>query len=181
MDIVQSIINVIIDDGFIGSSDAEIFQITYGENDEDDSDPVKKDVNEDIKELVHRVNLNSLVKDILEDLLLLGEYPLRLTVRDEYGVTAIVDDMDPIETVIVYEREQPLHVFERISNGYRIIPPDKVLFFCLASRKVRIKIESSYVLKKRMISEYIRVGRSAVYNAIVTGKPGRRKGPCLEE
>lgn len=163
-DIVQTIIGVILDDAFY-SSDGDFFEVEYNEGRDTESDTQKR-VNEIIEDFIREFRLVNLVQHLMEDLLLYGEYPLRVVVSpNRNGIIEIKDDLDPISTIGVYEIDTPVFFLERSDKGYLVRTPKEVIHFNLSPTKVRIKT-FDFHQNKKSIPEYIRIGRSVIYPAL---------------
>ena len=170
-DAVQTILDVVIDDGFIASSDDNrgLFNIFYEikEKSEDevetgsDKNETKnnnndnenqfvagtqktvKQINVLIKEFVEKIRLHALIKETIEDFLLYGEYPIRVEFKKGKGVTKLIDDMSPVHVIGVYDVDEPVKFFEFIpgqTSKFVEIAAEKVMHFCLAPRKLRLRI-----------------------------------------
>ena len=163
MDVVQTTLDVITDDAFY-TNEGKIFTVYYDDGEKGDSH-TKTKINNWIKDLLNDCALEALIKNLMDDLLLYGEYPVRICVAPEVGVIEIKDDMDPATTVGIYEVDEPAFFLEKSSRGYRIRDPREVIHFHLYPRKVPVKIQDS-TYRNRKLPEHIRMGRSVIYPAL---------------
>lgn len=164
LDTVQTILSVVIDDAFY-SSEGDIFDVIYEEGGKVESDTQKK-VNKLIEDFISQFNIKSLIQNIMEDFLLLGEYPLRVIVSPNgNGIIDIKDDLDPITTIGIYELDSPIMFLEKSDKGYLVRTPKEVVHFSLSPTKIRIK-SFDFKMDSKRIPEYIRIGRSIIYPAL---------------
>ena len=189
LDVVQTILDVVQDDGFNSSQEPEVFTVYYEpeksedeiefndgkeeeayisdvEEDNKEEDELVEKINEEISAFVENVGLVDFVTNNLEDILLYGEYPFRIVCQEGRGVTAIVDDVDPASVIAFYEGAFPKFFIERIGNTVVIRSTEEMGHFCLDSRKIRIKITDLKSKIPEVVPEYVRVGRSIIYQAI---------------
>lgn len=162
-DIVQTILDVVKNDAFYTEAE-HMFEVRYDEKEESESNTQKK-VNKMIESFVREIQLEPLINNILEDFLLYGEYPLRVVLSPNKGVLQVKDDLDPATTVGIYEIERPLFFLEKSSRGYTIRDQKDVVHFSLSATKIRIKT-LSLMDEKKILPEYIRIGKSILYPAL---------------
>ena len=155
-DVVQTIIDVMIDDGFYATSNPQIFTVEY-------KGKVNKDMFQSvIDDFIKKHNLNDIIIDILEDLLLFGEYLLRLEMKDKEGIVKIIDDVN-IENIFgIYNGTNREFFLKRTEKGVTKLPPESYAHFVLSPRKLRVQFEGL----GDYIPSHIRVGRPAILNAI---------------
>ena len=164
LDTVQTILSVIMDDAFY-SSEGDIFEVLYDEGMKEESDTQLK-INKMIQEFMKQFRIQALIKNLMEDFLLLGEYPLRVVVSPNgNGIIDIVDDLDPITTIGVYEIDTPIMFLEKSERGYLVRTPKEVVHFNLAPTKIRVK-SLDFRMNSKRIPEYLRIGRSVIYPAL---------------
>ena len=189
LDVVQTILDVVQDDGFNSSQEPEVFTVYYEpeksedeiefndgkeeeayisdvEEDNKEEDELVEKINEEISAFVENVGLVDFVTNNLEDILLYGEYPFRIVAQEGRGITEIVDDVDPASVIAFYEGAFPKFFIERIGNTVVIRSTEEMGHFCLDSRKIRIKITDLKSKIPEVVPEYVRVGRSIIYQAI---------------
>lgn len=155
-DVVQTIIDVIIDDGFYATSSPTIFTVNFkGKKD-------KELIQGIINDLIKTQSLNDVVIDILEDLLLLGEYFLRLELKEGQGIVNIIDDVN-IENVFgIYRGGKREYFLKKNEKGILKEAPNKYAHFVLSPRKLRVQFEGL----GDYIPSHIRIGRPVILNAI---------------
>lgn len=164
LDVVQTILDVVIDDGFTASEDEPLFRVEY--DDPEMAEETRKKWNTEFAGFVEKVNLGGFISSILEDFLLLGEYPFRAEIDDKAGITELVDDLDPLDIAGVYKGTRRKFFVEKKKGKMWIKrEEDNVFHFVLSSRKVRIKVAERGD-RSKTIPEYFRVGRSFLYPAI---------------
>lgn len=163
LDVVQTILDVVQDDGFSSSQEDNVFAVTY---EPEEQDELSEKINLEVQAFVERIGLRDFVKGNLEDLLLYGEYPFRMTCIEGRGVTEIIDDVSPDSVIAFYKGAFPQFYVERIADKMVIRSTDEMCHFCLDSRKIRVKVTDVRNRIPRMVPEYVRVGRSIIYQAI---------------
>lgn len=169
-DIVQTVIDVMIDDGFNSfNNEKEEFKIEYV-LEQEDLDNLGTEYQEQIQnvidEFVEKFNLKSKVAEIVPELLRDGEYAFGVLFdeKNKKGITEIVDDFDVINLLPFYEGEKLAFVinqnhFDKTSKkGFHIgnwnqsaqempvaYKPDNIVFFRLKGpTKLRINMSQFY-------------------------------------
>ena len=168
-DIVQTVIDVMIDDGFDSfNNEDEEFRIEYL-LDEEEKDILGEDFESKIQniidEFVDKFNLKSRVADMVPDLLRDGEYAFGVLFDEENkeGITELIDDMDVINLLPFYEGDNLSFVIKQDQfedNGTwikhnvlkntefsvpKIYKPDNIVFFRLKGpTKKRINLSLFY-------------------------------------
>lgn len=165
-DIVQTVIDVMIDDGFNSfQNEKEEFKIEYTLDDEDLQDlgeEFQEQVQKLIDDFVSKFDLKRRVADIVPELLRDGEYAYGVLFdeNDKKGITEIVDDFDVINLLPFYEGENLAFVinqdnfstdsevksnvatFMTDENKPVAYKPDNMVFFRLNNNnRVRIKMQ----------------------------------------
>ena len=168
IDIVQTILNVIINDTFYSNDNEDIFTVDYKEPYETESDTQKK-VNEKIQDFVNDFCLHDIIENILEDFLLYGEYPLRVIIsQNNKGIIDIREDLDPRDTIGIYKFNEPVFFLERTDKShtrYVVRSPKEVVHFSLSPTKIKVK-SFDFFMRQKNIPEYIRIGKSVLYPAL---------------
>ena len=161
-DIIQTVVDVMIDDGFNSfNNEKEEFRIEYHLSEEDKDnlgEEHEEQVQNVIDEFVKKFNLKSKVADLVPELLRDGEYALGI-LSDEKGIVSIVDDLDVINLLPFYEgNELSFVINEHVysdGNNKRLIGAnqnkitayraDNIVFFRLNnSIKKRINMSNFY-------------------------------------
>lgn len=161
-DIIQTVVDVMIDDGFNSfNNEKEEFRIEYHLSEEDKDnlgEEHEEQVQNVIDEFVKKFNLKSKVADLVPELLRDGEYALGI-LSDEKGIVSIVDDLDVINLLPFYEgNELSFVINEHVysdGNTKRLIGAnqnkitayraDNIVFFRLNnSIKKRINMSNFY-------------------------------------
>lgn len=167
-EIVQTILDVIIDDGFNSMSDNEFMSVEY-KPDIKRSQYSKLDahIQETIDSFVSKFDLCELFADITPDFLFWGEYFLRTKVVKGQGIVSIEDDVNIDECLAIYKSGEANSFvrYNKKSGTYEYIHKDELAHFTLSggvgNGKVRVTVER----EKDVINlpEYIRQGRSIIY------------------
>lgn len=190
LDVVQTILDVVQDDGFNSSQEPEVFTVFYepehaedelelgngdemeagidsiSDNDDETEDELVEKINEEISSFVENIGLVDFVKNNMEDILLYGEYPFRIECEEGRGIVNMIDDVDPAAVIAFYEGANPKFFIERVGNKAVVRSTEEMGHFCLDSRKIRIKITDLKTKVPEVVPEYVRVGRSIIYQAI---------------
>lgn len=119
-DVVQTVIDVMIDDGFNSFiNEEEEFRITY-ELSEDEKEVLgesfQEEVQSHIDDFVETFSIKTLVPELLPELLRDGEYALGVLFEEGKGITEIVDDMDVINLLPFYLNDKLTFVMKQ--NNY---------------------------------------------------------------
>lgn len=178
-DIVQTVIDVMIDDGFNSfNNEKEEFKIQYVLEQEDlDNlgEEYQEQVQNVIDEFVEKFSLKTKVAEIVPDLLRDGEYAFGVLFdeNNKKGITSIVDDFDVINLLPFYEGDKLAFVinqnhFENNDNNVVIgdwskgmdqtpvaYNPENIIFFRLKGpTKLRINMGCFYDTEfKKMFKE----------------------------
>lgn len=169
-DIVQTVIDVMIDDGFNSfNNEKEEFKIKY-ELDDEDLDNLGEEYQEQVQnvidEFVDKFSLKTKIAEIVPELLRDGEYAFGVLFdeNNKKGITEIVDDFDVINLLPFYDGDKLAFIinqdhFEEDKNSTNLIgtwnsnldqspvayKPDNIVFFRLKNtNKLRIKMSQFY-------------------------------------
>ena len=167
-DIVQTVIDVMIDDGFNSfNNEKEEFKIEYILDDEDLDNlgqEYQEQVQNVIDEFVDKFSLKTRVAEIVPELLRDGEYAFGVLFdeNNKKGITEIVDDFDVINLLPFYDGDKLAFIinqnhFEEDKRSNTIIgswnvddspvayKADNIVFFRLKNNtKLRIKMAQFY-------------------------------------
>lgn len=192
-DIVQTVIDVMIDDGFNSfNNEKEEFRIEYRLDEEDKEligESFESQVQNIIDEFVEKHELKARVAELIPELLRDGEYAWGCLYKDGEGVTEIVDDMDVINLLPFYIGNKLCFVMRHetyadntsLKNNTSLIPPkiykpDNMIFFRLKGpTKKRINLSSFYDSDFRKefyertgvrLPKYVRIPVPIYYSAI---------------
>ena len=156
-DVVQTIINVLIDEGFYSNSQAEIFVVEYRGSSEKDL------IQKAIDSFVNEFSINDVIADILEDLLLNGEYFLRLETKKGQGVVDIIDDISLENMYAIYKGSSRQYYLKKTGSGVDKIDKNQYAHFVLNHKKIRVDLDSnSKDSSGDYLPSHIRVGRSVI-------------------
>jgi len=165
-DIVQTVIDVMIDDGFNSfNNEKEEFKIQYILEDDELKnlgEEFQEQIQNIIDEFVDKFSLKTKVAEIVPELLRDGEYAFGVLFEDNKGITEIVDDFDVINLLPFYEGENVAFVinqnhFENDKSPLMgkfntnndqapvVYKPDNMVFFRLKGpTKLRINMSTFY-------------------------------------
>lgn len=225
-DVVQTIVDVMVDDGFYSMKPSDLFAVVYdpgptngkkGSLKESDNvneqegetpappPPEKKSippgmkspsdiaalskndlpsvaaVQKEIDSFIKEHNIKDVAGDILEDLILLGEWYLSIEWAADQGIIRIKDDIEPRNTLGVYDSQGVKFFLQFHDDDYRVREKDEIIHFILTHRKIRVRVEEDLIKKYKIyhqknklgegekedyFPEHIRVGRSVIYPAM---------------
>lgn len=161
-DIVQTIIDVFIDDGLVSSNDNKIFNIKYkGET--------QQEVIQDcLDKFVKQQKLDRTVLDFIDEAILYGEYMLPFHHEKGKGVYQILDNADMLDLLAVYEGQEKVCFLHKKNNVIEELPKDTYIHFVLSNRKVRVEVKDqfNYSNDTYQLSQYIKVGKSIIFPVI---------------
>lgn len=138
-----------------------------------------KKVQKAIDELMARIDLNNLLDEITRDLIDLGEYSVRLEIKEGEGLVRIHDDCDPLNLVAFYEQGIPTKYLLLKGREWTIRPASTYAHFCIGTNKLRISLENKInkgwsdpglgdIPKaiKDKLPDYVRIGSPMFINII---------------
>lgn len=138
----------------------------------------REDVNEELKKLNDKINFDSLLRSICKDVLLLGEYMLKIELSEDGEVEGVSDTVDQLSIIAFYDRGQPSGYLKFKHNQYYVEPPSNYIHFSIGQEKLRLALndvlyrgfEIDYdklpqELKEK-IPEYVRVGEPVFFNVV---------------
>lgn len=142
----------------------------------------REDLNREIKKLQDRIDFDSLVMDVIDDLLAYGEYTLKaVTHEDEKegedgeeakseGLLALSDTVDQGDVIPISSNGEITEYLVRDESGrLSLCGPDKFVSFVIGRRKIRVKLEDQFSSKQgskkffAALPRFIRIGRSVIY------------------
>lgn len=181
MDVVQTILDVFIDDGLISTSQGTLFTVNYKEEEDQDEDPefssiegdekekqtqLEEEVNGEIKDFMNRVGLDAFLRSILEDILRQGEYPFRIIAEENKGILELKDDLNFGDVLTLYEGNEVSGYLER--RGRKVVErdTDEVGHFAIFPMKIRVSVVDWREGRKKQLPVHYRLGRSLIYPAI---------------
>ncbi|RLG76928.1 MAG: hypothetical protein DRO14_03085 [Thermoprotei archaeon] len=135
----------------------------------------REDIEREVKELDDKFKFDSLVQDICYDLLVYGEYTLRVVVENGKGIVDIRDDVEQSSVFAIPKGgEIDKYLVRRRENGREVVElvePYEYVKFILSGRKIRLNMEKElgplYVGKiKEYVPKFVRIGRSVIYSII---------------
>jgi len=122
----------------------------------------------ELNQLLKKFSLPSLIEDILEDLLLFGEYCLEMTVEKGIGITGLLDSVPTNSIIALYDSNVPKIFYKKSGLGYEPKSVHCYAHFCIDARKVRVELpkDAANRMDLPLKSPIIRVGRSLFYGAL---------------
>ena len=184
--VVQTMVDVSLDDGFNNFKEDKDFVISYEPDPEDLEnlgEDFVKEIQKEIDDFIEKSGLKDLVADIIPEVIRDGEHALALRVEPGKGVTGINDDID-VKATLPYCRGNTLaFVIEKTieKKGFseqerlRFYKPDNIVFFRLNHfNKKRIKLDCLNSKVKKCfkdklgleIPKYIRICLPLYYSAL---------------
>ena len=159
----QLIIDRIIEDGLNPTNGKELFKVrvkdSNGERDESASDF--------LTEFSESMNLKKIVTDISHDILLYGEYALRIDVNSYQsgeklkGVINIHDDVD-ISNILPVYNDGEISYFLTVKNKKLVTEqPTQFIYFALPGNRIKMEFEG---IDNKVL--HLRMGKSVVYPVI---------------
>jgi len=159
----QLIIDRVMEDGLNPSVNKNLFSIkvkdSKGNKDETTSALLNQFVSEN--------NLTKIIVDISHDILLYGEYALRIDVNSETtgekmrGITNIHDDVNISNILPVYSGGEISHFLTIEGNKLVSKQPTEFVYFALPGNRIKIKFETA---ENKVL--HLRMGKSLVYPVI---------------
>ena len=168
-DIIQTVVDIMIDDGFNSfQNEKEEFKIEYLLDDDDLQnlgEEYQNQIQNIIDEFVSKFSLKARVAEIVPELLRDGEYAFGILfdTENKKGITEIVDDFDVINLLPFYENNKlalviyknqhedpkstvsPWIDFNGTDNAPVMYKPDNIVFFRLnGPTKFKIKMDAFY-------------------------------------
>lgn len=131
---------------------------------------VTKAIDDELKVLQRRLNVDQIVEDITLDLLKLGDYTLRMEMTSGEGVTSVTDNVTQENIVALYRHGLPEKFLIREKSKIRILPASTHLHFALGRSKLRIELGNEFGVEdadleklRNKLPNYVRVGRPLLY------------------
>ena len=164
-DIVQTILDVMVDDGFNSMSDDSFVSVEYKPTLKRPSKPSKVDImiQDEIDRFMIKFDLSNLIASFTPDFLLYGEYFLRTEVAKGHGIVSITDDIDLEEHIAIYKAKS-VESFIRLNSKaakYEVEDVNSLSHFILDPQKARIKVQTQNDIVN--LPENIKQGKSVVY------------------
>lgn len=166
--LVQLVIDIITDDVLTESDTGIVLDI------QSDNPTYKKELDTFFK----KFQIPDLIEDITPELLLYGEYGLKINTEPGVGIVDIRDELTPGSLLCLYESRMPAVFWIRNDREFKPAPIKDYCHFTINSRKIRLDTtyrpseHSSDRKKKRsrregsIKSPIFRVGRSIIWGGI---------------
>jgi len=158
----QMIIDRILDDSLNPTgNEYKLFEVRIKNSVGDIDEAASKLANNFVEEF----NMQKMIIDISSDLLLYGEYFLRVDVNgqnDEYsgkrGIITIHDDVDMTTAIPVFRDSDVSYYLSLGKNKIETVQPTELVYFSLPSSRIRVKVDG---LDEKIL--YLRMGKSLLY------------------
>lgn len=184
-DVVQTIIDVVINDAFNSFVNIEDeFKIEFDPDDENISEEFKEQVQSKIDDLVDRFDLKNQIADIVPELLRDGEFAFGIVVEPGEGIKDIVDDLDVANLLPFYNGNKLAFIMKQPEcdqmNGRPLVyRSENVIYFRLkyfTKQRVDLRIDGSLTndqLRKKFYEEtklylprFLRICKPFYYSAL---------------
>lgn len=149
--IVEGIYDILTNDIFVDNSNNDFLKVTINDKD--------KKYEEEVVNLMTRLNMTGILQSIIKDLLHYGSYPLKIVTDDKKGVVALIDDVDPQNVISVNDSSnRPLcyfineattnlnnssvPIYQNNDNVYTYYDVTQVLYFSLDLDFVKLSLPS---------------------------------------
>lgn len=184
-DVVQTIIDVVINDAFNSFVNIEDeFKIEFDPDDENISEEFKEQVQSKIDDLVDRFDLKNQIADIVPELLRDGEFAFGIVVEPGEGIKDIVDDLDVANLLPFYNGNKLAFIMKQPEcdqmNGKPLVyRAENVIYFRLkyfTKQRVDLRIDGSLTndqLRKKFYEEtklylprFLRICKPFYYSAL---------------
>lgn len=184
-DVVQTIIDVVINDAFNSFVNIEDeFKIEFDPDDENISEEFKEQVQSKIDDLVDRFDLKNQIADIVPELLRDGEFAFGIVLEPGEGIKDIVDDLDVANLLPFYNGNKLAFIMKQPEcdqmNGRPLIyRAENVIYFRLkyfTKQRVDLRIDGSLTndqLRKKFYEEtklylprFLRICKPFYYSAL---------------
>ena len=184
-DVVQTIIDVVINDAFNSFVNIEDeFKIEFDPDDENISQEFKEQVQSKIDDLVDRFDLKNQIADIVPELLRDGEFAFGIVLEPGEGIKDIVDDLDVANLLPFYNGNKLAFIMKQPEcdqmNGRPLVyRAENVIYFRLKyfnKQRVDLRIDGSLTndqLRKKFYEEtklylprFLRICKPFYYSAL---------------
>lgn len=184
-DVVQTIIDVVINDAFNSFVNIEDeFKIQFDPDDENISEEFKEQVQSKIDDLVDRFDLKNQIADIVPELLRDGEFAFGIVVEPGKGIKDIVDDLDVANLLPFYNGNKLAFIMKQPEsdqmNGRPLVyRAENVIYFRLkyfSKQRVDLRVDGSLTndqLRKKFYDEtklylprFLRICKPFYYSAL---------------
>ena len=184
-DVVQTIIDVVINDAFNSFVNIEDeFKIEFDPDDENISQEFKEQVQSKIDDLVDRFDLKNQIADIVPELLRDGEFAFGIVLEPGEGIKDIVDDLDVANLLPFYNGNKLAFIMKQPEcdqmNGKPLVyRAENVIYFRLkyfTKQRVDLRIDGSLTndqLRKKFYEEtklylprFLRICKPFYYSAL---------------
>jgi hypothetical protein len=165
--IVETIMDVIFDDGISGNRGAEIFNVKYVG---DAGEKNNKEIQKKIDDFIADKKVKPIIRDIVKPTILYGEHILRLDVdfqNRQEGIRGIFDDSDLVNIVPVFRGQELIGFLKNDKGKPKKLSKHSHIYFCMeGDSKIRLYEEQKGSPYQEKMPEYIKIGRSIFYPAI---------------
>lgn len=161
-DIVETILDVMIDDGLLSNSTRNIFKVKYK------GETLKEEIEEEMNKFKRKFKLDEFLLDIIEEALTLGEYFTPIEFEKGKGITKILDNADTENMVGVYEGQEKQYFLKKKRNSVvEKLEPESHIHFIMSFQKLKIEVKGFNLEDEEYISsKHIKVGKSIIFPII---------------
>lgn len=159
-EIVQTVVDVMIDDGLMSSNNNRIFSIKYT------GEVAVEEVQSEIDKFVTKFHLDQTVLDFIDEAIVFGEYILPIKHEKGKGVTKIEDNPNMQDMMGVYEGQEKIGFLKREDGKVTEMEGDQAIHFLLSYKKVRVEINKDFINSgfktAKYLDKHIKVGKSII-------------------
>ena len=160
-DIVETILDVIIDDGLLSNNSQELFTVKYK------GEALKEEIENEMNKFKKKFRLEEFIMDIIEDALTIGEYFTPIEFEDGKGITKILDNANVENLVGVYEGQEKKYFLKKNRDSVDQLDPESHIHFIMSSKKIEVEIKGFNLNEDDYIStKHIKVGKSIIFPII---------------
>ena len=159
-DVVETILDVMVDDGLISANNNSIFsKVTYK------NETLKDQINMEMANCIKKIKLDKVVLDFIDEALLIGEYILPIEFEDKVGVTKVLDNAEIKKMVCVYEGQVKKYFLRKEKdNSVKKLDKDTHIHFLVNPKKLRVEVKEFG--GEHLSNLHIKVGRSVIFPVI---------------
>lgn len=164
-DVVETIIDVMVDDGLVSGNNNKIFEkISYK------GETSLPEIEAQIEILKKRIKPDRMVLDFIEEALLLGEYMLPIVIEEgtRNGIMKVLDNADMENMLCVYEGTEKKYFLRKNGNSLEKLDKNNYIHFVTNPKKLRVQVKDFHNFNKDeyILPQYIKVGKSIIYPVI---------------
>ena len=161
----QMILERIIDDAFNPPANSDKFFSVSVEK----FDKVDDTLTQILEDFSYKFNIENFIKDVAYDMLLYGEYYLKLDVVDvsedshNNGVINIHDDVDIKNILPIFKDGDISYYVVKEKNKLRVANPSEYVSFILPGNRIKLKMDNEIIINDDEKITHIKMGKSVLY------------------